>query len=112
VSALVWGAFIVLVVGILALDLFVLRRRSHTVSLREALAWCGVWIGLALAFNVGVWMSHGPTAALEFLTAYVVEESLSVDNLFVILLLFGHFRVPDQYQHKVLFWGILGALVM
>ena len=107
-----WVVFTVLIVGILALDLFVLRRRSHAIGMREALVWCAVWIGLALAFNAGVWLARGPRAGLEFLTAYLIEESLSVDNLFVFLLLFAHFRVPQSYRHKVLFWGILGALAM
>jgi tellurite resistance protein TerC len=107
-----WVAFTIVVLGILALDLFVVRRRSHEIRLREALLWCAVWVGLALAFNAGVWITRGPHAGVEFLTAYLIEESLSVDNLFVFLLLFAHFRVPNAYQHKVLFWGILGALAM
>ncbi len=107
-----WASFTLVVLGILALDLFVLRRRSHAIGIGEALMWCGIWIGLALAFNAGVWVTRGPRAGLEFLTAYLIEESLSVDNLFVFLLLFAHFRVPQPYQHKVLFWGILGALAM
>jgi tellurite resistance protein TerC len=107
-----WGAFIVIVAGILALDLFVVRRQSHTIGLGEALTWSAIWIGLALAFGAGVWWTRGHSAGLEFLTAYLIEESLSVDNLFVFLLLFAHFRVPASYQHKVLFWGILGALAM
>jgi tellurite resistance protein TerC len=107
-----WGVFIALVAGILALDLFVLRRKSHEVGIREALMWCAIWIGLALAFGAGVWITRGHRAGLEFLTAYLIEESLSVDNLFVFLMLFAHFRVPPSYQHKVLFWGILGALAM
>ena len=107
-----WAVFIALVAGILALDLFVLRRKSHAVGIREALTWCAIWIGLALAFGAGVWVTRGSRAGLEFVTAYLIEESLSVDNLFVFLLLFAHFRVPASYQHKVLFWGILGALAM
>jgi tellurite resistance protein TerC len=107
-----WMVFAVLVLGMLALDLFVFHRRTHAVSMREALSWSGVWIGLALLFALGVWWVRGPHPALEFLTAYLIEESLSIDNLFVFLLLFAHFRVPSVYQHKVLFWGILGALAM
>jgi tellurite resistance protein TerC len=107
-----WATFTLVVLGVLALDLFVVRRRSHPIGIGEALAWCAVWIGLALAFNAGVWVTRGSRSGLEFLTAYLIEESLSVDNLFVFLLLFAHFRVPASYQHKVLFWGILGALAM
>ncbi len=107
-----WGVFVVVVAGVLALDLFVIRRTSRVIGLRDALVWCGVWIGLALLFNAGVWITRGHRAGMEFLTAYLIEESLSVDNLFVFLLLFAHFRVPPDYRHKVLFWGILGALVM
>ena len=107
-----WTIFIVLIAGVLAVDLFVVRRRSHDVGMREALTWSAIWVGLALAFAAGVWVTRGHHAGLEFLTAYLVEESLSVDNLFVFLLLFAHFRVPSVLQHKVLFWGIIGALVM
>ena len=96
----------------LALDLGVLNRRSHRVSFREALAWSGVWIALAATFAVLVWFWHGRAEALQFVTGYVIELSLSVDNLFVFLVIFRYFKVPGQYQHKVLFWGILGALVM
>ena len=107
-----WIVFGILVLGMLALDLFVFHRRTHAVSMREALSWSGVWIGLALVFALGVWWVRGSHSALEFTTAYLIEESLSIDNLFVFLLLFSHFRVPAVYQHKVLFWGILGALAM
>lgn len=107
-----WTGFGIFVVLMLALDLGVFHRKSHEVSVKEALIWSGVWITLALGFNVIVWLWHGPTAAFDFLAGYLVELSLSVDNLFVFLLLFGYFRVPSQYQHKVLFWGILGALAM
>ena len=93
-AALGWIVFSVLILGMLALDLFVLRRRAHAVSMREALAWSGVWIGLALLFNLGVLVVRGHQPALEFLTAYLIEESLSIDNLFVFMLLFAHFAVP------------------
>lgn len=96
----------------LALDLGVLHRRAHAVQFREALAWSAVWILLAAGFAVLVYFWHGRTPALEFVTGYVVELSLSVDNLFVFLLIFRYFRVPGQLQHRVLFWGILGALIM
>lgn len=98
--------------AMLALDLGVFHRRSHTVGIKEALTWSGVWIALALLFNAGVWHWRGHDKGLEFITGYLVELSLSVDNLFVFLLIFAHFKVPLQYQHKVLFWGILGALLM
>jgi tellurite resistance protein TerC len=108
----VWVAFNLFVLVMLAVDLGVVHRRSHEVKLTEALVWSGVWIALALLFNVGVYYWYGPQPALEFLTGYLIEKSLSVDNIFVFLLLFSYFRVPPVCQHKVLFWGILGALVM
>ena len=95
----------------LALDLGVLHRRTHVVKFREALAWSVAWIVLALAFAVLLHFWQGRTAALQFLTGYVLELSLSVDNLFIFLLIFQYFRVPEAYQYKVLFWGILGALL-
>jgi tellurite resistance protein TerC len=107
-----WIGFGAFVLAMLALDLGVFHRRSHTVGMREALAWSGAWIALALLFNGVVWHRHGGDKGLEFLTGYLVELSLSVDNLFVFLLIFAYFKVPAQYQHKVLFWGILGALLM
>lgn len=96
----------------LALDLGVLNRRSHHIGFREALAWSAAWVALAGAFAVLVFFWRGHTSALEFVTGYVIELSLSVDNLFVFLVVFRYFRVPDEQQHKVLFWGILGALIM
>jgi TerC family integral membrane protein len=107
-----WVIFNVFVLGILALDLLVLHRKAHAVSLREALAWSCVWVSLALLFDLGVYFSRGGEKALEFLTGYVIEWSLSVDNLFVFLVIFSYFGVPSIYQHRVLFWGILGALVL
>jgi tellurite resistance protein TerC len=107
-----WILFNLFVVAMLALDLGVLSRRSHRVGFREALAWSGVWIALAAAFAVLVLFWHGRVQALQFVTGYVIELSLSVDNLFVFLVIFRYFKVPGEYQHKVLFWGILGALVM
>src|SRR5918992_4800542 len=109
---ILWVAFNVFVLGMLALDLLIFHRKAHTVSLREALAWSVVWIALALIFNVGVYYVGGEEKALEFLTGYLIEKSLSVDNLFVFLVIFSYFAVPPMYQHRVLFWGILGALVM
>ena len=107
-----WTGFGVFVLAMLALDLGVFHRRSHTVSMKEALTWSGVWIALALLFNAVVWHWRGHDKGLEFLTGYLVELSLSVDNLFVFLLIFAYFKVPARYEHKVLFWGILGALAM
>jgi tellurite resistance protein TerC len=96
----------------LVLDLGVFHRSAHTVKFREALAWSAVWIALAVIFAVVIFFWHGRTPALEFVTGYVIELSLSVDNLFVFLLIFRFFQVPAVHQHKVLFWGILGALIM
>lgn len=108
----VWIFFITFVLAILSLDLGVFHRKSHEVKLKEALVWSAVWIALALLFNLGIYFWRGKIIALEFLTGYLLEKSLSVDNIFVFLLIFTYFRVPAQYQHKVLFWGILGALVL
>jgi len=107
---LFWILFNVFVLAALALDLGVLHSHPHVVKFREAAAWSLAWIALALGFAVLVHFWQGRTAALQFLTGYVLEVSLSVDNLFVFLLIFQYFRVPEAYQHKVLFWGILGAL--
>jgi tellurite resistance protein TerC len=107
-----WVGFNVFVLAMLALDLGVFHRKAHVVGFREAVAWSAVWITLALLFNVGVYAWRGPQAGLEWLTGYLIEKSLSVDNIFVFLLIFSYFRVPQLYQHKVLFWGILGALLM
>lgn len=108
---LFWILFNVFVVVMLALDLGVFNRRVHTVTFREALAWSAMWVGLAAAFAVIVYFWHGRTESLEFATGYVIELSLSIDNLFVFLVLFRYFRVPSELQHRVLFWGILGALI-
>ena len=107
-----WIGFNAFVLLMLALDLGVFHRTSHVVALKESLIWTSVWIGLALLFNLGVWHYSGADKAVQFLTGYVIEKSLSIDNVFVFALLFSYFSVPTQYQHKVLFWGILGALVM
>jgi len=106
-----WVGFNVFVLAMLALDLCVFHRKSHEIRFKEALIWTGVWIGLALIFNAGVYYWWGTQAGLEFLTGYLIEKSLSVDNVFVFLLIFTYFKVPAQYQHGVLFWGIIGALV-
>jgi len=107
-----WIAFNIFVVLMLVLDLSVFHRKPHAIRFREALAFSIMWIALALGFAIFVFYWRGRTTALEFATGYLVEESLSVDNLFVFLLIFRYFRVPTSYQHKVLFWGIIGALVM
>jgi tellurite resistance protein TerC len=107
-----WVGFNVFVLAMLALDLGVFHRKAHVVSVREASVWSAVWIALALVFNLGVWHFLGPQKGVEFLTGYLIEKSLSVDNIFVFALIFGYFAVPQEFQHRVLFWGILGALVM
>jgi tellurite resistance protein TerC len=107
-----WIGFNLFVLAMLALDLGVFHRKAHEVSLREAAAWSGVWIALALLFNAGVWHFLGPQKGVEFLTGYLIEKSLSIDNIFVFAILFSYFAIPALYQHRVLFWGILGALVM
>lgn len=109
---ILWGAFSLFVLGMLGLDLGVFHRKSHAVSVKEALTWTGVWIVLAMLFNLFVYHYFDKEKALEFFTAYLVEKSLSIDNIFVIIMIFSYFSVPASYQHKVLFWGILGALVM
>lgn len=107
-----WIGFTVFVLALLALDLGVFHRKAHAVSTREALSWSIVWISLALLFNVGVYTWFGPERGLEFLTGFLIEKALAVDNIFVFVVLFSYFAVPASLQHKVLFWGILGALVM
>jgi tellurite resistance protein TerC len=107
-----WLGFNVFVLAMLAVDLGVFHRRAHEVSLREAAGWSAVWISLALVFGYGIYHFRGPQAGLEFLTGYLIEKALSVDNIFVFVLVFSYFNVPSRYQHRVLFWGILGALVM
>jgi len=109
---ILWIAFNVFVLGMLAIDLGVFHRKAHAVSLKEAGVWSCVWIGLALVFNVGIYYLWGQEKALEFLTGYVIEKSLSVDNLFVFLMVFQYFNTPAEYQHRILFWGIVGALVL
>ncbi|WP_022825910.1 TerC family protein [Hymenobacter norwichensis] len=111
-TPLFWVGFNAFVLAMLLLDLLVFNRKAHVVKMREALGWSLFWITLSLAFNYLVYRTMGRQAGLEFLTGYLIEKSLSVDNLFVFLLIFSYFRVPAQYQHKILFWGILGALVL
>lgn len=112
INGYMWAGFMALVVIMLVIDLGVFHRQAHEVRLKEALTWSAVWIFLSLIFNGVVWYYMGEVKALEFLTGYLIEKSLSVDNLFVFIMLFGYFKVDPKYQHKVLFWGIIGALVM
>ncbi|WP_018476339.1 TerC family protein [Pontibacter roseus] len=112
VTAAFWIGFNVFVLLMLALDLGVFNRKAHVVSVKEALTWSGVWISLALIFNGLIYYWFGEAKAIEFLTGYLIEKSLSIDNIFVFVLVFGYFQIPAIYQHKILFWGILGALVM
>ena len=107
-----WIGFNVFVLLMLTLDLGVFHRKSSVITVREALIWTGVWVLLAFLFNIFVFYHLGEEKAFEFFTGYIIEKSLSVDNIFVIILIFSFFNVPAAYQHKVLFWGILGALVM
>ncbi len=108
----IWGGFALFVSAMLALDLGVFHRHTHSVGFKEALSWTAVWVSLALLFGAGVGYFWGLPKAVEFYTGYLIELSLSVDNVFVFVLMFTYFAVPARYQHKVLFWGVLGALVM
>ena len=125
---LIWLAFLILILSLLAMDLGVLNRKAHVIHAKEALLWTLFWVGLSLIFNVIVYFMYqhhwlgigehighpvsGGEAALNFFTGYLIEKSLSLDNIFVIALIFSYFKVPAMYQHRVLFWGILGALIM
>lgn len=117
-----WIAFLILVAGMLALDLGVFNKKDHEIGVGEALHWTGVWIGVSLLFNLALYFLYGKgyipntelsggEAALEFLTGYIIEKSLSMDNIFVMAAIFGYFKIPKIYQHRVLFWGILGAII-
>lgn len=107
-----WIGFTIFVFGTLALDLGVFRRQSHPISLKEASIWSAAWITVAMVFNAGIYFFSGPELALQFFTGYLIEKSLSVDNIFVFVLLFAAFHVPSDHQHRVLFWGVLGALLL
>jgi tellurite resistance protein TerC len=111
-TPLLWGGFVIFILAMLALDLGVFHKKSHRISFKESAAWTVVWISLAAVFNVGVYHWFGPQKALEFTAGYLLEKALSVDNLFVFLVLFRYFRVPAAQQHRVLLWGIVGALVL
>ncbi|MGL5096670.1 MAG: TerC family protein, partial [Planctomycetia bacterium] len=107
-----WTGFNLFIVLMLALDLGVFHRHAHALSVREALGWTGVWVSLAIGFMGFLYFYRGPADAVDYLAGYLLEYSLSVDNIFVFLMIFGHFKVPALYQHKILFWGILGAVLM
>ncbi|UCD17779.1 MAG: TerC family protein [Candidatus Zixiibacteriota bacterium] len=109
---ILWGGFNILVLVMLALDLGVFHRKDHRISMKESIVWSIIWVVVALVFNVIVYFWRGPETALQFFTGYLIERSLSIDNIFVFLLIFSFFGVPEKYQYKVLFWGILGALVL
>ena len=107
-----WVGFNILIFILIAIDLGLLHKKSHVISVKEALIWSAGWIFISLTFNVGIYFWFGYDSALQFLTGYLIEKSLSVDNIFVFAILFSYFKVPPEHQHKVLMWGILGALVM
>lgn len=111
-TGILWLTFNVFVFAMLAIDLGIFHRKSHEVGVKEALTWTCVWVTLAMLFNLFIYYYFDKSKALEFFTGYLIEKSLSIDNIFVIILIFSYFKVPAAYQHKVLFWGILGALVM
>lgn len=111
-SAMPFFYFTLFIVVMLLFDLFVVQRKAHVVSAREAIGWTGFWVALALIFNAGIFFTRGSDAAMKFLAGYIIEYSLSVDNLFVFLLIFSYFKVPPHHQHRVLFWGIVGAQIM
>src|SRR5690554_601369 len=111
-SISLWIGFNVLVLALLALDLGVFHRHDRAMKTKEAATWTGIWIALALLFGLAIHWWMGPEAALQYFTGYLIEKSLSVDNIFVFVLIFSYFAVPNRYQYRVLFWGILGALVM
>ena len=111
-SPLLWMGFILFVLAMLVVDLGVFHRKAHEVSLKEAGVWSLVWVALALAFNLAVYAWFGPDRALEFATGYLIEKALAVDNIFVFVIIFSAFSIPAIYQHRILFWGVIGALVM
>ena len=107
-----WIAFSVIVIVLLVLDIKVFHRKAHVIRVKESLLWTGFWIALALLFNLGIYLWRGHDEALEYLTCYLIEKSLSIDNLFVFLMIFSYFAVAPAFQHKVLYWGIIGAIIM
>jgi tellurite resistance protein TerC len=111
-SPLLWAGFVMFVLAMLAIDLGVFHKQAHEVSLKEAGIWSAVWVALAALFNVGVHLWFGPDRALEFTTGYLIEKALAIDNIFIFVVIFATFAIPGIYQHRVLFWGVLGALMM
>ncbi len=109
---LLWILFNIFILLMLALDLGVFQRKTHIISVKEALIWSAVWIILSLLFNMFIYFDMGEQKAIEYFTGYLIERSLSIDNIFVFVLLFSYFKVPPEYQHKVLFWGVIGALIL
>ncbi len=107
-----WIGFNIFILIMLALDLFVIQRKTHVIKVKEALIWSAIWVVLALIFNVFIYHEFGKTKALEYFTGYLLERSLSIDNIFVFILLFSYFKVEQQYHHKILFWGVIGALIL
>lgn len=107
-----WILFNIFIIAMLLLDIFVFHREAHVISIKESLIWSGVWVGLALLFNIIIFFTHGTEPALKFLAGYLIEKALSIDNLFIFLLIFSYFNPPPESMHKVLFWGILGAIIM
>lgn len=112
INAIMWIVFNLLIAALLYIDLGIINKKSHEVSLREAAGWCAAWISVALLFNLGIYFVEGQEKALEFLTGYIIEYSLSMDNMFVFVMIFTYFGIPAKYQPRVLHWGILGAVVM
>ncbi|MAL18938.1 MAG: tellurium resistance protein TerC [Balneola sp.] len=111
-SLTLWILFNVFIVAMLIVDLMVFNRKEHEISIKESLVWTGIWIALSVVFGIGIYFYMDPASSLDFFTGYLIEKSLSVDNIFVFILVFSYFGVPAKYQHKVLFWGIFGALVL
>ncbi len=111
-SLTLWIIFNIFIVAMLIVDLAVFNRQEHEITIKESLVWTGIWIALSVVFGIGLYFYMDPASSLDFFTGYLIEKSLSVDNIFVFILVFSYFGVPAKYQHKVLFWGIFGALVM
>ncbi len=111
-TPLLWIGFVAFVLLMLAIDLGIFSRKDHVVGFREALTWTGVWVALALGFNGFIWVTFGQQHGIEFLTGYLIEKSLSIDNIFVFVVIFAALGIPALYQHRVLYWGILTALVL
>ncbi len=111
-SLTLWIVFNVFIVAMLIVDLMVFNRHEHEISIKESLGWTAIWITLSVIFGIGLYFYMGPQSSLDYFAGYLIEKSLSVDNIFVFILVFSYFKVPPKFQHKVLFWGIFGALIM